>query len=128
MALPLKIDVLLEPELEFGNGAHGVDPRRGLAANGPVDNRGLRTIRLGLVGLPDDVEAARSWLARLKRYAPALEGNAGRFRDWPGMAAALNCDFVLAEPFVRKIEPESYNVLLKGALTGRSFDELVELF
>lgn len=128
MALPLKIDVLLEPELEFANGFHGVDPRRGLAANGPVDNRGLRTIRLGLVGLPDDIEVARAWLARLKRYSPALEANSGRFRDWPGVTTALNCDFVLPESFVRKIEPENYNVLLKGALTGRSFDELVELF
>jgi hypothetical protein len=57
-----------------------------------------------------------------------LEANSGRFRDWPGVAAALNCEFVLPEPFVRKVEPENYNVLLKGALIGRSFDELVELF
>ena len=31
MALPLKIDVLPEPELEFANAARDVDPRRGLA-------------------------------------------------------------------------------------------------
>lgn len=54
MALPLKIDVLPEPALEFSNTARDIDPRRGLAANGPVDNRGLRTIRLGLVGLPEE--------------------------------------------------------------------------
>ena len=48
MALPFKIDVLPEPEVEFANGSHDVDPRRGLAKNGPADNRGLRTVRWAL--------------------------------------------------------------------------------
>jgi len=128
MALPLKIDVLPEPELEFANTSRDVDPRRGLAANGPVDNRGLRTIRVGLVGLPDDIEATRTWLNRLKQFTPAFESNSNRFRDWPGLEAALNCGFVVDDQFVRPIEPNVYNTLFKDALTGRSFNELVELF
>lgn len=128
MALPLKIDVLPEPALEFANGSQDVDPRRGLAAHGPVDNRGTRTIRLGLVGLPEDIEAARGFLNRLNRFTPAFEGNSNRFRDWPGLEAALNCRVTVDDAFVRPIEPGVYTALYKDALTGRSFNELVELF
>jgi hypothetical protein len=128
MALPLKIDVLPEPELEFANAARDVDPRRGLGAHGPVDDRGLRTIRLGLIGLPEDVEAAKAWLNRLKQFIPAFEGNSNRFRDWPGLEGALNCKLEVDDSFVRTIEPSVYNTLFKDALTGKSFNELVELF
>jgi hypothetical protein len=128
MALPLKIDVLPEPALEFSNGSHDVDPRRGLAGHGPVDNRGTRTIRLGLVGLPEDLEAARLFLNRLKQFTPAYESNSNRFRDWPGLEAAFNSRFTLDEAFLRVIDPSIYAALYRDALTGRSFNELVELF
>ncbi len=128
MALPLKIDVLPEPELEFANASRDVDPRRGLGAHGPVDDRGLRTIRLGLVGLPEDVEAAKAWLARLQSFFAAFESNSSRFRDWPGLKDALNCRFLVEDRFVRILEPAYYNNLFKDALTGKTFNELVELF
>lgn len=128
MTLPLKIDVLPEPEIEFANGARDVDPRRGLTVNGPVDNRGLRTIRLGLVGLPEDVKAARIWFDRLQQFSPAYEGNSNRFRNWPGLEGALNCKFEIDDRFVRTIDSANYNTLFKDALIGRSFGELVDLF
>jgi hypothetical protein len=128
MALPLKIDVLPEPELEFANAGRDVDPRRGLGKHGPVDDRGLRSIRLGLVGLQEDIDAAKGMLNRLGQFLPAFESNSNRFRDWPGLEEALNCDFVIDDRFNRAIEPNIYNTLFKDALTGRSFNELVELF
>jgi hypothetical protein len=128
VALPLKIDVLPEPELEFANAARDVDARRGLGTHGPVDDRGLRSIRLGLVGLPEDVDAAKAWLNRLTQFIPAFEANSNRFRDWPGLEEALNCKFLVEEAFVRTIEPSVYNTLFRDALTGKTFSELVELF
>jgi hypothetical protein len=128
VALPLKIDVLPEPELEFANAARDVDARRGLGTHGPVDDRGLRSIRLGLVGLPEDVDAAKAWLNRLAQFIPAFEANSNRFRDWPGLEEALNCKFLVEEAFVRTIEPSVYNTLFRDALTGKTFSELVELF
>jgi len=65
MPIPIKIKCLLEPELQFSNGRRDVDPRRALSAAGPVDHRGLRTIRLGVVGLSEDVLAAGRWIATL---------------------------------------------------------------
>lgn len=128
MALPLKIDVLPEPELEFANAARDIDPRRALAKHGPVDDRGLRTIKLGLVGLPEDIEAAKGWLQRLTHFAPASEGNSNRFRDWPGLEKALHCRFITDAAWIRPIEPGHYSSLFKDALTGKTFGELVELF
>src|SRR5260370_5486260 len=122
MALPLKIDVLPEPELEFANAARDVDPRRGLGAHGPVDDRGLRRIRLGFVGLPEDIEAAKAWLNRLGQFIPAFEGNSNRFRDWPGLEDVLNCEFVAEENFFRSIEPSVSNTRFKDALAWESFD------
>ncbi len=49
----MHIDVLDEPELEFGGAQRHVDPRFGIAAYGPADlgHDGAPTaIRLGLVG------------------------------------------------------------------------------
>src|SRR5713226_7104299 len=62
MATAIKIKCLPEPELQFSNGRRDFDPRRALAAGGPADHRGLRTIRVGLVGLVDEVAAARGWI------------------------------------------------------------------
>ena len=63
MATAIKIKCLPEPELQFSNGRRDVDPRRALASSGPADHRGLRTIRVGLVGLADEVSAAGAWIA-----------------------------------------------------------------
>src|SRR5437868_2227435 len=128
MALPLKIDVLPEQELEFANAARDVDTRRGLGTHGPADDRGLRSIQLGLVGLLEDVDAAKGWLSCLKQFIAAFEGNSNRFRDWSGLECALNCKFLVEDRFVRTIEPSLYNTLFKDALTGKTFNELVELF
>jgi hypothetical protein len=40
----------------------------------------------------------------------------------------LNCEFVIDDAVIRPIEPAIYNALFRDALTGRSFNELVELF
>ena len=77
MATAIKIKCLPEPELQFSNGRRDIDPRRALAANGPADHRGLRTIRVGLVGLADEVSAARAWIASWRpsgRPASATRG------------------------------------------------------
>ena len=80
MVTAIKVKCLPEPELQFSNGRRDLDPRRALAANGPADHRGLRTIRVGLVGLADEVSAARAWIASMAVFRPARE----RFRSCAG--------------------------------------------
>src|ERR1700704_4510023 len=101
MTIAMKIKCLPEPEVQFNNGRLDVDPRRALALSGPVDHRGQRTFRLGLIGLGGDVAAARGWLRDMNLYRPAKEKNARRFRDWPGVEKALKVKFEVDEEFVR---------------------------
>ncbi len=128
MSLSLKINVLPEPEIAFANDERDVDPKRGLAEKGPADARGVRTIRIGLVGLTEDVEAARRWIAALHAFRPAFEGNSSRYRNWPGLEAALGAKFEVEDRFVRAIESSQYDLLFRDVRTGKNFDQLVELF
>ena len=89
MATAIKIKCLPEPELQFSNGRRDLDPRRALAANGPADHRGLRTIRVGLIGLAEETNAASAWITSMAAFRPARERNARRYRDWPGSEKAL---------------------------------------
>ncbi len=128
MATAIKIKCLPEPELQFSNGRRDLDPRRALALNGPADHRGLRTIRVGLVGLADEVSAARAWIAAMAAFKPAQERNARRFRDWPGSEKALGAKFEIDSQFVRKIDKSQYDRLFREHMAAADFDALVELF
>src|SRR5438067_13615949 len=97
MTISIKIKCLPEPELQFSNGRRDVDPRRALAAHRPVDHRGLRSIRVGLLGLAEDIAVARLWIEGLQAFKPAHERNARRFRDWPGAEKALGASFEIDE-------------------------------
>lgn len=128
MSLSLKINVLPEPEVEFANAHRDVDPKRGLTAHRPADHRGLRPIKIGLVGLADDVEAARDWLQRLHNFRPAFEGNSNRFRNWPGLEGSLGVTFDVEDRFLRVIDKPHYDTLMNDVRKGGRFDELVEVF
>jgi hypothetical protein len=65
----MHIEILDEPDLEFGGAQRHVDPRFGIAAYGPADlgQDGAPTaIRLGLVGPRDQLEGIRRWIDRCR--------------------------------------------------------------
>lgn len=128
MSTAIKIKCLPEPELQFSNGRRDIDPRRALSANGPADHRGLRTIRVGLVGLKDDVNAAHAWIGSLATFKAARERNARRFRDWPGAEKALGAKFEIEQQFVRIIDKSQFERLFRGRISGDEFEALVDLF
>ena len=128
MTMAIKIKCLPEPDLQFGNGQRDVDPRRALSVNGPADHRGLRTIRLGLIGLKDDVNAALAWIDGLHTFKAARERNAHRFRDWPGSREVLGAKFKIEQQFVRMIGDAQFNRFFRGRIDGDDFEALVELF
>lgn len=112
----------------FGLGATGVEPRRELTASGPADVRGLREIRLGLVGPESDVAATRRWLSRLDHFLPAREGNAARYRDWPGVGRAFRANLIVDERFIRPLDQARVDLALRQGSRGECFAELLDLF
>src|SRR5260370_41591082 len=63
----MQIELLEEPELEFGAGGRHVDTRFGLLNHGPLDAgqpRALRQIRLGIVGCGRTTESLLRWLEK----------------------------------------------------------------
>ena len=84
MSLRIKIECLREPGLLFGHNVTGVEPRRFMAKAGAIDSGGGGELSIGLVGPPDVIAIARTWLPRLNAVAIAREKSARRYRDWPG--------------------------------------------
>ncbi len=123
----VRIQKLPEPKLAFGSGATGIEPRKALVANGPADNRRVKEVRLGLVGAEADVTAARQWLEKLNHFQAAKEGNAQRYRDWPGGEAALGARFVIEAAFMRAVDQARFELArYRGDKDG--FDELLDLY
>ena len=71
----MNLAFLPEPELEFGESGRHIDIRFGLSRYGPLDlgneNR-PQQIRVGIVGMPENVEKVTAWLDRCRSEMPAL--------------------------------------------------------
>jgi hypothetical protein len=128
MTLNIKIDCLPEPNLVFGGGELGVEPRRMMARYGAADISAVSEVRLGLVGAAADLAAARRWLPRLNNVAVAREKSAKRYRDWPGARKALGVNFVIEDRFVRPVDAEKLVVALNRTTASDKFEDLLDLF
>ena len=127
MSLNIKIECLPEPELLFGHGETGPEPRRAMAKAGAVD-AAVKDVTLALVGPAADVALARRWLARLNGFAVARESNSRRYRDWPGAKRALGINFVIEDRFVRPLDDERLKLAMSRASLPDRFEDLLDLF
>lgn len=126
--MKIKIECLREPNLFFGDGTEGIEPRRILTKCGPADGGRIGELRLGLVGPEGDVEATRRWLAKLNQFLSAREGNSNRYRDWPGAARALGVRFIVEDRFVRPLDQARFDLAFNRAMARQGFDDLLDLF
>lgn len=86
----MKLSVLDEPMLEFGAGAHHIDPRHGIADYGPADatSAAMRGIRAGIVGSRASIQGLRRWLDACREPVEAKSSRLGRlFVPFPGFNA-----------------------------------------
>ena len=127
MSLNIKIECLPEPELLFGHGETGPEPRRAMAKAGAVD-AAVKDVTLALVGPAADVALARRWLARLNGFAVARESNSRRYRDWPGAKRALGINFVIEDRFVRPLDDERLKLAMSRPSLPDRFEDLLDLF
>lgn len=128
--MKIRIEDLGEPELEFGQGERGKEPKRMLPYAGPFASEidiEPKVIQLGLVALPGEVSAVRRWFDKM--HAPMLnqESNARRFREFPGVQKAVRCSFEIPDRFVRKLNQRQYE-LCSARNPNERFDELLKLY
>lgn len=87
----MELQILEEPELEFGERLRHVDPRTGIRDFGPADLDSTTrptVINVGLVGELGDVRELRAWLERCARGLAGKETHQGNlFPSFPGCDA-----------------------------------------
>lgn len=123
----MKVELLNEPDLEFGDCGTHPDIRFGLMRYGPLDYAqpsAPKTIRLGIVGSPQSVSGVCSWLEQCGRgiaAKPSRQPNL--FPPFPGTGPedGLRCSLVMSHELLREI-PQSRITNLIGRAKG---DDLV---
>jgi hypothetical protein len=121
----IQIKILPEPDLNFGHGRIGVDPRRALSRtiDAPV-----QTIQLGLVALPEEIQPVRLWFNRMHKALPSRERNGNRYMPFPGMESALRHRVEFSDRFVRTIDPGRYKEAINRTNPVSRFDALLDLY
>jgi len=116
--LIMQVQLLPEPELEFGTGRH-VDIRFGLMNYGPLDAGtplAPKKIRLGIVGTSGTVGGVHEWLERCRSGIEAKKSNQPNlFPRFPGYGSQKN----LQASFL--MEPQ-----LEGILPSRELEKLCQ--
>ena len=123
----VKLDWLPEPYLRFRNGVTGWEPKAALAKSVPSAGRTSELVQLGLVALPDQLEAVLAWFRRLEGLIVSNESNARRFREFPGTRRVLDCKYDVPNQFIRQIDCDAYARLAALAPNDR-FEPLLNLF
>lgn len=83
----MKLSLLEEPDLEFGNGSRHTDPRHGIAFYGPADTNltAPRTIRIGIIGTREAIDGVKRWLDKCRGPIAAKSSHlTALFVSFPG--------------------------------------------
>lgn len=108
----LKTWHIAEPELEFGSGGRGVDPKSGLALYGPWGNQdetAINKIKLGIIGTGDTISLATNWLSRCRQMVHPGDSSVDPilFPSFPGMEekAGFNCQLEFPQRLQEVLTP-----------------------
>lgn len=129
----MKLEVLPEPDLEFGAG-HFPDIRYGLRDYGPVvlDSAGApKLIKLGFVGTPATIQKVRQWMAAARSGVPARASKKPRFRPaFPGFGpeSPFRCDWTSEPRFERSLKPDEIQSVIDTADQPKAAQKAVDLF
>ncbi len=129
----MKIDILTEPELEFGTGKH-IDIKFGLMNYGPLDfdtQLGPKKIKLGIAGTPETIEGIVKWLEKCRTGIAAKQSNRPNlFPRFPGFGEemTLSTDFVFDSQLQRPIPQRYFDDLCRKPKTDEVLREIAQLY
>lgn len=131
MTISLKVSVLPEPYLEFGDGNRHHEPRAGLTESGPFSLRYGNdipgSVRLGFVGTPELLDAGQAWFQRCQQGIQTGKSNRRRHPDFPPFQEAFHTKLVIQDHWRLELrQRELAQTLTQPA--HQQFQALVDLY
>jgi len=129
-----QLSLLSEPELEFGGEQRHIDIRFGLMQSGPLDAdtpTAPRQIKVGLIGLPDDLEHLAAWFEKCRGE---IQGKKSKFPNlspgFPGCmpGGPLNTELVIADEFTAPLDTREVRALVGAPRDQRALEAAIALF
>lgn len=125
----MKLHVLDEPPLMFGNGGRHIDIKAGIATHGAFDLRSgavPKPIGIGLVGTSPTVDGVRDWLESCRDGVAATETNLVELRPrFPGMQdAVFGTRLNITDAATRVVSRHELSSALAGRQRMRGVGEL----
>lgn len=129
----MNLEILIEPELEFGNGTH-IDIRFGLMRYKPFDYQdplAPKDVKLGVVGTNETIEGLVGWLEKCRSGVAAKESRQPNlFPLFPGYGndTSLPAALSLSSQTQRSIKNSEFDKLTKVTDRNAGIREAVRLF
>lgn len=129
----MNIEVIPEPELEFGDGTH-IDIRFGMMRHKPFDYQDPRRpkdIKVGIVGTNETIQGLSVWLERIRSGVPAKASRQPNlFPLFPGYGSdtPLPTPLVLSNQTWRSLRNSDLERIMKAAEPNEGIREAVNLF
>ncbi|HZM04968.1 MAG TPA: hypothetical protein VFC44_18360 [Candidatus Saccharimonadales bacterium] len=128
----MKIDVKIfrEPDLEFGGGVLDPNPKVALPKAGPFlvgASHGIKTIPLGLVAPPKEIDPILRWFERMKKLLVSDESNVLRYPRFPGVQSTLGVNFEFDPRFILKLGKD-FDMAIAHLSHHTKFEELLKVY
>ena len=129
----MKIEVLPEPDLEFGAGTH-IDIRYGIRDYGPIGfdkPTTAKTINVGFVGSSSTVHGVREWMVTARAGVPEKVSKKPKFRPaFPGFTSAspFRCEWATEPRYERTIEARRFEATLARETRNGVVKEAASVF
>lgn len=129
----MRLELLPEPELEFGNGTH-VDIRFGLRDFGPITvdvGTAPKNIQVGFVGTQATIQHVRDWMQVCRDGIPQTPSKKPKFRPaFPGFGpeTCFRCNWVSDARLERAIRQREINRILMTGSHPEAVKRAAEVF
>jgi len=130
----MKVELLEEPELEFGRRGRHIDIRFGIKENGPVsvdDNDAPREIKMGVVGTPGSIEKLLTWMDACRSPIDAKPSKKPNlFPSFPGFAPdrCFYCDWSTSDKLQKALTPREIKDILDNNPRNEAVQKVADLF
>ena len=130
MTMRFSLQLLEEPELEFGGGSD-TRVKEGLTAHGPYSIKlGARhpgSVHLGLVGPADDLKLAEAFINQMSSFIPTLGDRAVQRPAFPGFASTFASNLQFDPSWRFEVADDRVDAVLKRD-PRVAFGETLDLF